>query len=212
MAEQTPVTRRGMLASAIGGAAAVAASQLVRPSAALATDGNLHLNSANTASARTDLTAGLDADAVLLVANDGAGDAVVGAGGTGVYGTGGYGVMGDVDVGGTGVYGFIGSGAAPVAPASVGVYAAAGSTSHTALQVNGKVKFSRAGRLTVAAGAGYVGKTLTGVTTSSLIIATLQTNRSGYYIRAAVPASGSFRVYLNKTADVNIAVAYFVIN
>jgi hypothetical protein len=130
----------------------------------------------------------------------------------GVYATGRMGVVGDVYIDSTGVYGFSGSVAAPTAPAGVGVYARAGSTSQTALQVVGKVKLNRSGRASVSARHSTRTVTMSGVTTSSYVVATLQTNVSGLYVRAVVPASGSFKIYLSKSASKKVWVGFVVIN
>jgi len=107
--------------------------------------------------------------------------------------------MGDVGAGGVGVYGF--SGDEPVPEPSrygVGVYARAGAGAGLALFVEGKALFSRSKRISIGASKTSVKVTLSGVTTSSYILATLQTSISGCYVRAVVPASGSFTIYLSK--------------
>jgi hypothetical protein len=53
---------------------------------------------------------------------------------------------------------------------------------------------------------------LTGVTTSSMVLATLQTRRTGVYVAAAVSANGRFTIYLNKAVSASTLVAYFVLN
>ena len=205
-------TRRGVLAGVLGGVVGLVGSRFAAPPAASAADGGAVLLGANnTASARTGITATAD-DGVVGQSDSIGGAGLVGIGDYGLYATGAVGVMGDVASGGTGVYAFVGDAAAPAPTVNTALLASAPSTAHTALRVNGKTSFSRSGRLTVSAGYSSVGKTLAGVTTSSLIIATIQTNRAGYYVQAAVPASGSFRVYLNKTATAATNVAYFVIN
>jgi hypothetical protein len=169
------------------------------------------------------------------------GAGVVGTGYWGVYGNGRVGVMGDVSNGATGVYGFVGSINAPTATAGVGVVARAvgnqtglygfagdvaapaatpgvavearaGAIAQTALQVAGKVKFSRSGRTSIAAAASSKQITMSGVTTSSYIIATLQTRRTGVYVSAVVPNAGYFTIYLNKAVTATTYVGYFVIN
>src|SRR5215203_5878468 len=139
---------------------------------------------------------------------------VYGIGGwSGVYGSGNItGVLGDVGTGGTGVYGFTGSTNAPAPPAGVGVYARAATTSQTALQVAGKVKFSRSGRVAISEGSTSKLVSMAGVTDTSYVIATLQTSASGLYVRAVVPASGQFRIYLSKAAPKRVVVGYLVVN
>jgi hypothetical protein len=144
---------------------------------------------------------------------------VYGEGATGVWGFGGWGVFGASNATGTGVYGFSGA-SVPGAPAhtgvfgysdsGVGVYARA--ATGTALYVNGKAGFSRSGRVAITAGHSSISKSLAGVTTSSLIIAVMQTYRAGFYLVAAVPAAGKFTVYLNRTVPGTTYVAFFVVN
>jgi hypothetical protein len=142
----------------------------------------------------------------------GSGYGVLGTGYVGVYGNGAIGVVGDVNLTGTGVYGFIGSGFPPVPPAGVAVQATAATTAQTALNVSGKAKFSRSGRARVLAGGSRRRIVMAGVTTSSYIIATLQTRRTGVYVHAVVPAAGYFTIYLNKTVGATTYIGYLVIN
>jgi hypothetical protein len=122
---------------------------------------------------------------------------------------------------GTGVYGFASDlNTVPSAPANTGVFGysrtgyavAAASPSGVALNVNGKARFSRSGRVAISAGHSYVVKYLAGVAASSLIIAVMQTYRPGIAVAAAVPASGKFTIYLTKAVTATTYVAYFVIN
>lgn len=120
----------------------------------------------------------------------------------GVYGTGSVGVYG---YGGNGVFGeSAGTGAAVVALASA--------ASNLALDVHGKVKFSRSGRGSIAKNKSSLKVTLAGVSTSSLVFAVLFSNRSGRYVRAVVPTSGSFTIYLNTTVTSTTLVSWFVLN
>jgi hypothetical protein len=138
---------------------------------------------------------------------------VFGTGWVGLYGFGQVGVVGDVGAAGTGVYGFSGTGFAPFPPpAGVAVQATAATTAQVALNVSGKAKFSRSGRARVLAGHSARRINMAGVTTSSYIIATLQTRRSGVYVHAVVPAAGYFTIYLNKTVSAATYIGYLVIN
>ena len=140
------------------------------------------------------------------------GTGVFGSGSVGVYGLGNYGVIGDVGPTGVGVYGWTGEAYAPAPPMGVGVYARAETSSQVALQVAGKVKLSRSGRTSIGSTATTKTISMAGVTTSSYIVATMQTNVSGVYVRAVVPASGSFKIYLSKAAGKTVVVGYVVIN
>jgi hypothetical protein len=105
----------------------------------------------------------------------------------------------------------VGRGVEGLATTGTGVHAQAGSAG-TALQVNGKVRFSRSGKIAVAAGATSVTKELGAVTTASMILALFASNESGVWVRAAVPAAGSFTIYFNRSLPTNGTVAYFVLN
>ena len=125
---------------------------------------------------------------------------------TGVFGT------SFLDATSVGVLGktTVGKGVSGVATTGTGVHATA--TTGTALAVVGKATFSRSKRVTIASGASSIKVTLAGVTTSSLVFANLQTNRTGYYVQAVVPTTGSFTIYLNKAVASATYVAYFVVN
>jgi hypothetical protein len=165
------------------------------------------------------------------------GTGVVGTGDWGVYGAGFIGVVGDADSASNGIYGFAGDEAilAPVASAGVlgvaglgaptgvrghaapgstyGMVASASSTAQTALYVAGKLKLNRSGRVAIGSSATTKVVTLTGVTTSSYIVATLQTvATSGCYIRAVVPKLNGFTIYLSRTPGRTVYVGYVVVN
>jgi len=94
----------------------------------------------------------------------------------------------------------------------VGVYAKAATPAGTALYTNGKIKFyGRSGRTYVTAGHNYRDVTIAGMTTSSAVIATLQTNRTGFYVQSVISYSGKFRLYLNKIAPGATWFSYIVI-
>jgi hypothetical protein len=120
----------------------------------------------------------------------------------GVYGSGGIGAWAD---------GFIGV-RARGAVGGIAVQAIAPSTSEVALQVSGKVQFSRAGKNTIGTGKSSLRINLAGVSASSRIFAVLHSNRSGRYVRAVVPGTNYFTIYLNTTVTSATFVAWFVIN
>lgn len=125
----------------------------------------------------------------------------------------GIGVFGDAPRDGTGVVGWTGN-AAPVAapPIGVGVWATAETTAQTALQVSGRIRLSRSGRKSIGRSSTSAKVVMPGVTTSSYVVATLQTSVTGAYVRAVVPASGSFTIYLSKAPGRTVVVGYVVIN
>jgi hypothetical protein len=159
--------------------------------------------------------------------NDGTGYGVAGraTAGTGVFAEGLTGMLGQSVGAGDGVggrannsccsavYGLnngTGNGVAGRADAGTGVLAA--STAGTALRVTGKAVFSRSGVVTVAAGNSSRVVTLAGVTASSMVLATAQQAKA-VYVKAVVPAAGSFKIFLTGNAPTGgLKVAYFVLN
>jgi len=121
-----------------------------------------------------------------------------------------WGVFGNGTVGvyGYGTYGVVGESASTAA----GVTAFAKTATDLALDVVGKVRFSRSGRSSVAAGHSTKTVYLAGVSSSSRVFAVLHSNRSGRYVRAVVPTTGSFKIYLNATVSSTTYVAWFVLN
>jgi hypothetical protein len=119
---------------------------------------------------------------------------VFGFGGAGVYGVGDYGVIGES------------------ISTSPGVLAIGQSASDVALEVQGKVKFSRSGRATLGAGRSNIRVNLAGVTSSSRVFAVLHSNRTGRWVQSVIPTTGYFTVYLNGTVASSTYIAWFVIN
>ena len=84
---------------------------------------------------------------------------------------------------------------------------------HWALEIAGRVSFSQSGLLTIAAGKSSVSTTRPALSPTTMVLATLQTNRAGVYIQAAVasPATGKITIYLNKKVTAATKVAYFIL-
>jgi len=123
----------------------------------------------------------------------------------GTYGSGSVGVRGD---------GFYGMVAASQIGGGAGLLAWGGNGlgNDVALDVRGKVKFSRAGRSTIGAGKSSIKINMVGASFSSLVFAVLRHNRSGRYVRAVVPTAGSFTIYLNLAVTSSTYVVWFVVN
>jgi hypothetical protein len=142
------------------------------------------------------------------------GNGVVGSGagsGCGVVGVGGA-------EGGDGVTGFSSSTGGGVvgratSAAAVGVRAEEG-PGGTALKATGRTVFSNSGIVTVAAGSAKVTKTGVSLVAGSLVLATLQQDVPGVWVRSAVPnvAGHSFTVHLSKASPVRVKIAWFVVN
>jgi hypothetical protein len=99
---------------------------------------------------------------------------------------------------------------------SVGVYASAPvDVDHAGLAVGGRAFFfDRAGVLTIAKNKSSVSSPAAGLANTTIVLATLQTNRPGVYVQAAVanPATGKITVYLNKSVSAATKVAIFILN
>ncbi len=88
---------------------------------------------------------------------------------------------------------------------------------HAGLTVIGRAMFlTRSGLLTIAKNKSSVSNPvpLAGGQTPSMVLATLQTNRPGIYIQAAVanPATNMITIYLNKKVTAATKVAVFILN
>jgi hypothetical protein len=143
----------------------------------------------------------------------GFGEFTVGLSTVGVFGSGDNGVIGEgtwgvVGVGHTGVQGLTTSGDT----GAVGVSAEAADINQYAFHAIGRVKLSRSGRLLVATGRSSAKVTLAGVTTGTHAFAQLGSRRSGTYIIAVVPTTGSFTVYLNKALTSAAYIHWFVLD
>jgi hypothetical protein len=117
----------------------------------------------------------------------------------------GWGVRGiNVPEGTKGELGYGGFGVLATAPNDV---------NHWALFVQGRAGFHTSGIVTVPQDRNYVSVAMPALTNWSMVLATLQTNRGGISIQAAVakPTLGKITIYLNKKAPVDLKVAYLVL-
>jgi hypothetical protein len=121
---------------------------------------------------------------------------VLGTGGNGVVGFGGIGVEGDANT----------------AAGAVGVWAYAPTNAQWALRVSGKVNLSRSGRVAMSSGTSYKSVALAGVTTTSKVFAVFSTSESGRWVRAVVPSTNKFTIYLNTTLSSSAVVSWFVLD
>jgi hypothetical protein len=128
-----------------------------------------------------------------------------GVGGRGVHGAGSErGVNGTSDnIGVYGQGGLVGLYGASAAPGGTGV----------GLRVYGRSVFRTAGVATVPSGAKKVTVNLAGVTSTDMVLATVQQN-GAFFVKNAVAASGKFTIYLNKapTSPTTVILAWFVIS
>jgi|tagenome__1003787_1003787.scaffolds.fasta_scaffold20418831_1 hypothetical protein len=131
---------------------------------------------------------------------------------TGVYGA----TSCLLDTGERGVYGKAtrGQGVRGEATDGIGVYATA--TTGTALRVDGKASFKRAGKATIRAGHRSVDVTVVGgLGGAPLCFANLASYRAGVSVAAVrpnYPSAGKIRIYVTRTMTANTTVAWMVIN
>ena len=99
-----------------------------------------------------------------------------------------------------------------LASSTAGVEAIAQNPLDLGLYVDGKARFTRSG--TYLIGAGKSSQIIGGLTIgpNSFALATLQTNRAGYYVQAVVPSEARSRItiYLNKKVPGPTKVAWIV--
>ena len=136
--------------------------------------------------------------------------------GWGVYGAsqGGIGVFGNVTTG-TGVEGSGTTGVFGVTNSQHGVgILAQNNGGGPALKVNGVAAFSRSGVATVPSGKSQVTSRLT-LTSASFVLATIQGNITGLYVRGVTIAAGSpgsFTIHLSNTVTSKTNVAWLAVN
>jgi hypothetical protein len=207
-------SRRTLMTSAAAAGVGVVAGMLMGANPAGAADGDTVTVGGSFSGDTTTLTTSGGGAALKGV------DATTSSGpGTGVSGqsTDNTGVSG-TSIQGQGVKGAseFGDGIQGLSAFGTGVSASSGAG--TALAVDGTATFSRSGIATIPSGDNVV--TVTGVplTSTSLVLATLQQLRTiGFALTtvAAVvpnPASSSFVIYLNQNVSTSTSVAWFVVN
>jgi hypothetical protein len=214
----SPRSRRALLSAAAGAIAALVADTVVPDASVEAANGDpLILGSqTNTATTTTKIvtnpsTPGFEVLFVetaesIAIRGHSTNDAAI-VGGT----TRGWGVSGGASTGiGTG--GDSTSGIGVLGHSSKGTGVLAQSETGLALSVNGKARFSRSGRTWIRAGHSSLTITVAGTTPSSRVFAILASNRASRYVRAAVPATDRFTVYLNASAISDSVVAWFILD
>jgi hypothetical protein len=226
-----PRTRRAVLAAGLGAAAATAASALRGPALVSAGNGDVVTvggNLTGTQFTRIVCTGNPafvgQSDAFSGFAGSSGSGAGVSGDSTSGIGVAGFGATFGVDgrsanTNGVGVRGF----ASATSGSTVGVVGrvdspdgisvlARNTAGGSALVVEGKARFRRSGKATIKAGNASKKVTLAGVAGSSMVLAVLAQNRAGRYVRAVVPASGSFTIYLNNTVSSDTKVSWFVLD
>ena len=130
---------------------------------------------------------------------------VVGSGYWGVYGVGVIGVWGD-GAGGPGIIGDSASASVPGVLATRRYFLGLRPSGRWQGQVQSLWSCDGPGRKI------DIKVTLAAATSSTRVFAVLHSNRSGRYVRAVVPTTGSFTIYLNTTVTSSTYVAWFALD
>jgi hypothetical protein len=141
-------------------------------------------------------------------------------GGIGVLGTGALGMFAfgldgfqAVADGGTAVQGHVGPADPPAPPDyPVALFGTVSANAQVGLEAHGRVRFpSRSGRATIAAGRSSVTVKVSGVTSSNIVFAVLNSGGGGRWVRTAVPYTGKIAIYLNAAATTSTRVAWLIL-
>lgn len=113
----------------------------------------------------------------------------------------------------TGLHAHVGTGSsAPAAPLNTAMFASVSATTQVGLEARGRIRFpNRSGRALIAAGKSSVSVSVPGMTSANFAIATLNSARSGRWVRAVVCWSGKISIYLNTTVTSSTYVAWLVL-
>ena len=167
--------------------------------------------------AATDLDAGSYGYADQTIASAGVwGELVDGIGVAGTGGLGGFFLGTDgilaLNAGGAGIIAHVGSGDVQTPGADTALFGSVTSRGQIGIEAHGRVRFpDRSGHSTIKAGASGVTVTVPGVSSGQMVIAVLNTNRSGRWVRAAVAYTGKIAIYLNGSVTGATSVAWLVL-
>jgi hypothetical protein len=112
---------------------------------------------------------------------------------------------------GYGLFGQANDGVSVFATSADGTAVHASSAHGIALEVSGKTNFSHSGVVMVPGGGKSVTVRLDGLTSSSIVLATIQRPQEGLAIAGAQAGEGSFEISLSGKAAADVPVGWFVI-
>jgi hypothetical protein len=113
---------------------------------------------------------------------------------------------------GTAVHAHAGTAAAPAPVPNVALLGTVSAKSQIGVYARGRAVLpDRSGRVTIAKGKASKTVSVANMTASNAAYAVINTNRSGLYVRAVVPATGKITIYLNKAATGTTSVAWLVL-
>jgi hypothetical protein len=114
--------------------------------------------------------------------------------------------------GGTGVHAHAGGGVVPTPPTNSALFASVGTTSQIGLEARGRVRFpNRSGRVTIGAGKASVAVSVSGMTSSNIVFAVLNSSGSSRWVRTVIPATGKITIYLNAAVSSSSSIAWLVL-
>jgi hypothetical protein len=113
----------------------------------------------------------------------------------------------------TGLHAHVGTGSsAPAAPLNTAMFASVSAATQVGLEARGRIRFpNRSGRALIPAGKSSVTVSVPGMTSANFAVATLNSARSGRWVRAVVCWSGKISIYLNTTVSSSTYVAWLVL-
>ena len=114
--------------------------------------------------------------------------------------------------GGHGLFGQSQHGDALYATSSNGVAVRGQSAHGLALHVEGRAKFAQSGVATVPSGHKTANVSVPGLTSSNIVLATIQNPQDGLFIEGAAAGSGSFTITLSGSTESNIKVGWLVLD
>ena len=84
----------------------------------------------------------------------------------------------------------------------------------SALEVSGRARFSRSGKVTLPAGKTQVTVSVANLDGASLVLATVQERRDDFHVLGAAtdPAHATITIYVNRKASKATTIAWFVVN
>jgi hypothetical protein len=114
--------------------------------------------------------------------------------------------------GGNGVFGQSAKGVAVWGSSTHGTGVRASSEHGIALQVNGKARLQNSGVIVVPSGQNSITHSFSGVTTATLVFATIQTPQPGLALEGAKPGNGSFTLTFSKKTSGELRVAWMLLD
>jgi hypothetical protein len=114
--------------------------------------------------------------------------------------------------GGFGLFGQANEGTSVYGTSTNGTGVHASSAHGTALEVSGKTKFSRSGLTIIRGGSRTATVHVDGLTSASIVLATIQRPQAGLALAGALAAEGSFELHLSGPAPADVPVGWLILD